>query len=697
MTQASNGPAIQSWTQHRAAETARQELILSVERFGQVPLGIETIHLGLLTDLPDRYDLIRRGLINLHNVDPGKDAFEALRLDRDVYLLGNTPRGLLHAVYAFQDKLAFDPALGFDWHAHGVFRIGQRIFHPRFDQWPGERADIRYLSHLGASHCLVCHDWQGDLRNFQGYVTSPIFPDAVPSGEVERQRSGLRRLIDDCSDYGIGCALWITELPCQGGPWVPEPERQAWLDRFPAEVLSDSGTYQGKVLCFAHPQVQAFYRDIVRRFFADFPEVETVFLFGMDSGGEGCDPESCPRCRGVSKFEQRDRLLRFIAEEGGRVRPGLRVLTTNWHWEFWPEEFLERQEKLPAASGVYAAAECDGWQAERQSHDFLRRTRSICRERGQLFIGYDDFHLGDDATHLWGADIQDFPLGIGAKMARWHDLEVDGVFDHWGTYSEMISTNSVACREFFLNPLADPETICRRLAHNQYGSQAGEHAFLAWTAIERAHRILSNCSTWCPWQWPGWYGAMGEAPLPESLLKHSQSLDKSRLLPKSTTGFVYNSGDLADCLEAVGAGWKLAAPHLEEACRCLDEAIAATDDQPVGYAHWWNGAAKSPGTREHLARHKVYVEFMMLTGREIGLQFELLALFERLGHSAEAFLAEAGELLKEDLKACREIVACIDRLLADYPEVANLPAAKWRGQYARKVDQLQEWFTQRTN
>ena len=104
------------------------------------------------------------------------------------------------------------------------------------------------------------------------------------------------------------------------------------------------------MLCFSQPRVQEFYRDLLQRFFKDFPEIETLYLFGMDSGGEGCDPGSCPRCRGMSKFEQRDRLIRFLCEEGGKSRPGLRVLTTGWHWESMPAEFLERQSKLPDAS-----------------------------------------------------------------------------------------------------------------------------------------------------------------------------------------------------------------------------------------------------------------------------------------------------------------------------------------------------------
>ncbi len=650
-------------------------------------LGVDAIHLGRFEDLPNRLELIRRGLVNLHNVSPDRDAFECQRDGAALYLLGSTPRGVLHAVYALEERLVFGPELPPDWHVHGVFRIGQRHFHPRFDRWPGERADIRYLSRLGASHCLICHDWQGSLRSFQGYVTSPIFPDAVPKDEVAGNRTGLKRLVADCRDHGLGLALWITELPCQGGPWVPAPQRQAWLDRFPAEVLSDSGTYQGKVLCFGHPRVEEFYRDLLRRFFAEFPEIEMIYLFGMDSGGEGCDPASCPRCQGMSKFEQRDRLLRFLIDEGGKVRPGLRVLTTGWHWESMADEFLVRQARLPAASGLYMAAQSDGWQAERQNHDLLRRARAICRERGQLFIGYDDFHLGDDATFLWGLDLQDFPLGIGAKLARWHDLEADGVFDHWGTYNEAVPNNSVACREFFLNPLADPETVCRRIAQNQYGPAAGETAFGAWQAIERAHRILSNCTVWAPWQWPNWYGGKSNAPLPEFLAGQSAGMDASRLASKEALGFTYNGGGLAGCLEAVAVGWRVAAPHFAEAVRLLGEAAVVADDAPVGYAFWWNGAGAPPRRREHLARHRIYVEYLGLLGREIGLHFELHALFERLGRDPGAYLATAGDLLREDRAACEAIVAFCERLLHERPGAAA-QSAQWHTAYRRKIEQL---------
>jgi hypothetical protein len=509
-------------------------------------------------------------------------------------------------------------------------------------------------------------------------VTSPIFPDAVDPAEVAANRSGLRRLLNDCNDHGLGAMLWLTELPCQGGPWVPEVERQKFLTRYPAEVLSDSGTYEGQVLCFSHPRVQEFYRDLLARFFADFPEIETLFVFGLDSGGKFCAPETCPRCQGMSRIRQRDRLLGFLVEEGRKVRPGLRVLTTGWKWDRSSEEFLRRQAALPAASGVYLAAEKDGWQCERQSHDFMRAVRKVCRERGQVFIGYDNFHWGDDTVHGLG-DIQDFPLGIAAKLKRWHALGADGVFDHWGHAPEDIWCNSIACREFFLNPKAEPETICRQLAVSQFGAGTGEIVFSAWQALERAHAALSPACLWAPEQWPGWYAGRKRLPLPGPDGFGPVDLPKTRQPPRHEDGHDYNPADFGAALQAVADAWHLAAPHYAEAAGCLAKAEAIASDEPLFYRFWWNGAAPSPTRREHVRRQRLYVESMGCAGRESGLHFGLHALWEKCGHDAPAYRREAADLLQADMAACRAA--------ADYFSGLGKPK-DWGSLYAAKAAAL---------
>jgi hypothetical protein len=661
-----------------AAELQRHWPGATLHRQDTAPAG--SLYLALVGESALTNRLIRRGLCTLHTVAPGIDAFDLIPDGGALVALATTLRGLLQAAYEVRDWLHFDGTLP-ETVVSARFTPSQRIFHQRFDAWPGTRDDVRFISQTGATHCLIAHDWQAQ-RTFQHFVTSPLFPHAVDTAEVAVNAAALRQLLDDCADYGLEAAFWLIAHPCQGGPWVPEPVQQQFLTRYDAEVLSDSGTYEGQVLCFGHPRVQAFYRDLLARFFSAFPEIGTLFLFGRDSGGEFCNPHTCPRCAGVSLFEQRDRFIRFLVEEGGRLRPGLRVLTTGWKWDEDPEAFLRHQAALPPVSGLYQAAQKDGWQPERQAHDFLCAARQVCREHGQIFIGYDDFFWGDDTVHHL-RDIQDYPLGIGAKLRRWHDLQVDGVFDHWGGRSEEITSNAPACRAFFINPYADTADIGREIALRQFGDAAGTAASRAWQALERAHAILSNACTWSPWQWPEWYSGRIRPPLPEAFDARRNEQDAHLPPERPTPLYTYNGGGRAGALQAVHDAWELAAPWYQEATAALTDAIALADDSPIGYAHWWSGVSAVPSRREHLRRQRLYVQSMAVVGREIGLDFGLQALYERVSRDHTAYRTAAHALLAADAQACWEAAALMTALRESGDD--RHPSRSWAELYMAKA------------
>lgn len=651
---------------------------------------IAEVRVGMHTDPSFVNDTYGKSVARFADAGPTLDSFAVVREGARVSLVGNTLRGMMQAVHEFDDAVMLRRGLPDGTRNEGVFQIPRRIFHQRFDNWPGTREDVRFISRLGASECLVCHDWQGEARRLHGYVRSPIFPDALPADLVSEQNARLHRLLDDCADYGLDASLWITELPCQGGPWVPEPARQAFLSRFPAEVLSDSGTYQGKVLCFRHPAVQAFYKDVLARFFAEFPGVGTLFVFNVDSGGEFCDPMICPRCKGVSKIEQRDRLLRFFREHGDRVRPGLRVLTTNWGWDRDVKDFLSRQHGLPQGTGLFLAAQRDGWQPERQLHDVMREARRICAERAQVFLGYDNFLWGDDTVHSIG-DIQDYPLGVGAKMRRWHELRVDGVFDHWGTCNQDVPSNAIACREFFLNPTAEPAMVTERIAHEQFGIDLVEPVLEAWSALEDAHAALSEACTWSPWQWPGWYGGRDRAPTPAVLEAARESLAKTAESPKPSGTTTYNGGDLGAMCEAVSDAWREAMPHYHRAIRAMRRAVAEADGSPVGYAHWWAGLQPAPSKRDHLRRQLLYLESMAVIGGEIGLHFGLHAAWERTRPDEMRYKREAESLLWEDAAACRDAALQVER----FPATTPAHIREWAAKYRAKADAIAAYIAGR--
>lgn len=649
----------------------------------------DSVYISTLGDTKYRLELIEKGFTNLHNIPAHVEAYEIFDYKGTIVLLGSSPRAMLNAVYEYQEMLMAGFQLYPDFRYERILNPQMRIFHARFHPWPGERHDVRYIAHLGATHCLLTHDWQGDLRRFQGYVKGDLFPDAMDEEQRKSNHRKLRRMIDDCTDYGLEASLWITELPCQGGPWTPEHIRQRFLEIYPDEVLSPSGTYQGKVLCFGHPKIREYYAQLMERFFTDFPEIKLLFVFGLDANGEFCDPETCSRCKGMSKFDQRDRFLRFLIEEGRKTQPELKILTTNWGWEMRDiSGFMERQRKLPAECGVFFAAQYDGWQSERQVHDFMLETRKICKENGQLFIGYDNLHWGDDSLHNI-KDIQDFPLGIAAKLRRWQVVEADGIFDHWGMWSEDIWSNSIACREFFLNPYADPAEVAKKIALRQFGPRAGNHVLDAWKQIEHAHRIQSNACTWPPQQWIGWYANRATAPIPEEFRKIRIG---GGLWPKKATHYTYNDGSLQQKLSAVSRTWEDSLPYYQSAMDSLDKAIEIAGDGPLFYRYWYNSPEEVPNRTEHLRMQRLYYEGVSTMYREIGLHFRIQSIYEQHPDDGDKFRQEAEPLLKQDLEACKSIISFLERV--ERHELARNPKYfdGWHQAYRQKIRQIKDYL-----
>ena len=257
-------------------------------------------------------------------------------------------------------------------------------------------------------------------------------------------------------------------------------------------------------------------------------------------------------------------------------------------------------------------------------------------------------------------DIQDFPLGIGAKIKRWHTLDADGVFDHWGNAPEDIWCNSIACREFFLNPLADTAMVGRQIALRQFGEAAGDHVFTAWAALERAHVELSPTCTWSPGQWPGWYEGRKHWPLPG----HFRDVGlRAHQAPSRQEGdLTFNPADFAEALQAVSDAWARARPHYLAAVGALRTALACATDAPVFYHFWWNGTGPAPTCREHIRRQLLHLESMATPGNEIGLHFGLHALWETVDHDTADFRTKAESLLRADIVACRAAEEFFDRL-----------------------------------
>ena len=390
---------------------------------------------------------------------------------------GANPRAVLYGVFELEDVIAEHGGVPADLARRAKLRrMGLRLLHPRVQGgFHGYRkSDFEFLARCGGNVAHLTHDWMREKTLFS-FVPSTEFPKAEDPEALERNRARLRQYLDWCQLYGLEAAMWMCEIPCQGGPWTPEPVRKAFLDRFPAECLSDTGTYQGKLPCLAHPRVEQEYRRMMRQFLTDFPGVSMFLVFTLDSNGELCDPATCPRHKGVSKLTQYNRLLALMAEEGRKVRPDFQVFSVGWSWKFRGDpDYLSQQAALPAGAGLTMPPDGEAWSFDRKTTDLLVNSRALTREKGQTFLGYDIFLWGDDTVFgeikdsklppgLGITKLYDFPLGIAAKLRRWQALGADGFFDQWGTMAEYVPCNAVALRDLVFHPENAEPDEARRL------------------------------------------------------------------------------------------------------------------------------------------------------------------------------------------------------------------------------------------
>ena len=628
--------------------------------------------------------LIRQGLTDLHNMAPEADAFQILEHEQRLWILGSSWRGVMQGVH----ELTLSGALTGDdgtLDHRGQFALRYRVFSPLLgDQLYREqtspaavREAIRYLSLMGASHVAVSHDFSGSEIDLHNFVESKIFPKAGDAAVRQRIRSHLRMILDAAADYGLGALYDGRFLPCQGGPWIPAVKRKQFLEQFPAEVLSDTGTYQGKVLCFGHPLVQAYYREVITTFMRDFPEIDLFHYLAMDNSAEFCDPENCPRCRQVSKFAQRDRFSIFLAKTLREAKPGVLLLNSSFQWDrpiYGVDRLLARQSQLPPEIGLCMSATGDAATFDRQSHEALRQARAVTARAGQVFIGRDATHFFEDMP--WeGKWLVDYPLGVFAKVRRWNALGADGFLDVRGrSFAGDLHANSIACRAALLNPLADPKPTIQALSQRWFGPKAAPLVLAGWQALERGQAIRSAgysfpsssaLSEYVPWHVGN---SKAKLPLPTNpgftaKVDLQNSPEFGELAPSPANGWIYHEGDYAQNLDTTGQSLFDAAACFKESEQYLGEALAQPLPEAIPDARKWLGPETLIRPQDYLRRHRSYVRGLEYFGAFMGCHFKLKALFMRVAGNADTYRKQG----EPGLRAYATAARC----LADYLDEVN--------------------------
>ena len=586
-----------------------------------------------------------KGILTISASDEEDDNYEIVQTDGCIAVNGANPRAVLYGVFELEDILAANNGIpnGFKSIAKPSMKI--RILHPLSPR--GERAgftkyqesDFEFIARCGGNLAHLTHDWMKEKTLFS-FVPSTEFPDAVEQQSVKENRKILRQYLDWCKIYGLQAAMWLCEMPCQGGSWIPEPKRKAFLEHFPAECLSESGTKQGKVLCLGHPKVEQEYRRMMRQFVTDFPEISMVLVFTLDASGELCDPQSCPRHKNVSKLSQYNHLLSLLTEEGRKINPEFQVIFIGWGWKFRGDpEYFTQQEAFKEGTGITLPADGEAWNYDRKITDLMVRSREIAQQQHQTFLGYDNFLWSDDT---WWDDrkrnettlpegiteIYDYPLGIAAKLDRWKKLDADGFFDQWGTKAEYIQLNAIALRELVFHPENNnPENIqdwAKSLTERRFGKKATPALLSAWEEIEKAQQLLSDYTYFWHIQRPMWSGPVLKTPL---TLEALQAVDISN---KTEPSKPYGPHDYAplrndiDCAKALVSPLSQAAEHFGNALSYLKEALPLVSPKS-DFDHW---SQPAPGMPARLSPQQLIEEQIVSVRLQEAVQGRMSRFFD---------------------------------------------------------------------
>ncbi len=606
-----------------------------------------TILLGTSADTPAIARWVEEGCLSISASGQEGDAYEIAMLDGCVVLNGANARAVLYAAFEFEDVVTRHGGVpdGFLSRARPV--LAQRLLHPRMSGgFHGYRkSDFEFVVRSGGNIAHLSHDWMREKTLFS-FVPSIAFPNATDATVLERNRASMRRYLDWCRLYGLSGALWLCEMPCQGGPWTPEPVRKAFLERFPADCLADTGTYQGKLPCLAHPQVEQEYRRMMRQFLTDFPEISMFLIFTGDSSGELCDPLSCPRHHEVSKLTQYNRLLALMAEEGRKIRPDFQVISVGWGWKFrGSTDFFPQQAASPAGVGLTLPADGEAWSFDRKTTDELEKARALTHGKRQTFLGYDIFFWGDDTVFrevkensrlsgLGATKAYDFPFGIAAKLRRWQRLGVDGFFDQWGTMSEYVQCNAVALRELTFHPeLLGPDKVeewAHGLAERRFGRAAAPHVLAAWKEIEAAQQLQSDHLYYWHHLRPAWSAPVLQCPLTlEALtaaeITHNGSSSVEPSKPHGSLDYSPYRDDVS-CSQALAPALRRAAGHFGRALGHLYTATAQlTEDDRSALDHWQK---PEPGGPARFTPRKALEEQIVSVGLQEQCQLRMSRFFE---------------------------------------------------------------------
>ncbi len=468
------------------------------------PTGRKDLILGTPAVSETIREMCQNGRLRIGEVSAEDDGFEIKAAEDGIILAGANGRGVLYAVFEFEDHLfagahgVLDrfvvPATRKRSHGIGYYWNGyQGMIHDEFTE---EKAE--YMARLRINQYHGIQDGAGYGPHFFNLVKSPVLPGfRDPDPEYVRKTKKTSRIM---REYGIDYFQWLIEpvLPYFGGN-VREFPPEVFGRKEPAWWIKKAEGME-KTLCINKPLVQEYYFDAAKRFAVEYPDVKGVFLYNNDCEAWFCNPCECEACQkaAVDPVGGRGILWENEMRLQNIIHRGLKAGRADAETLFWPTVHLSNADiaKLLAETTGYSSL-ATGWDGG--DHDAMmaaaadepafavRITQEYEKKMHAPLYLYFAFNRTESLPQGFP-----YPYQMAAAVSRAYRWGIRNTVEGPGLSAHCNSINGLVMKAVETDPALDVSAYLAEICRAQFGEEAGKLMFEAFGEIKKGMDVWNE-------------------------------------------------------------------------------------------------------------------------------------------------------------------------------------------------------------
>ncbi|NLP83226.1 hypothetical protein HF576_05155 [Microbacterium sp. CFH 90308] len=362
--------------------------------------------------------------------------------------------------------------------------------------------------------------------------------------------------------------------------------------------------FEGGVLpqCIRDPATGERYADAIRRFGADFPDVDDLLVYTYDQDAWLCSEfDGCERCAGIPLHDRLPPFLSALARAWGAVRPSGRVW---WEpWELSAGQTLAVIPHLDPAMGLMLHSSIGEVVSTIAGDRFVRNAAALARERSIPVVAEVFLSSANEEVEPF----RRLPVPL-VTLRQLRDVErvrgVVGVKEYFGVVPTRFDVNMAAAAAYFEDPLIPEAAALESIAAGWDAPWLVEF----WTRASTAYELYPWDSSWFARQ-------LGRSQpsheLSAATVRGAQSKASEWDTPawRSTRGSTFmrltNEEPHPWLLEDVGLRFATAAAEMETALAAFDRWFVDRGDEASAELRTQRSEAEAFVTRADAYAHHV--------------------------------------------------------------------------------------------